>query len=232
MEEILTQYATLLARVDEWFSGCISQFPGEIACGKGCSACCRGLFDITLLDAQFLRRGFELLPEGIRCNVLHRAEKRLSTIRASWPEFAVPFILNCRPDEEWAEVMPDDDETPCVLLGPDGLCSIYNYRPMTCRLHGLPLIDVSGETMEDEWCPLNFTGHDPLLRENLRYDFLDIFQRESLLIRKLTTLLFPITLAEMDTLIPTALLLGADFNWKEWFSTHQCRNHLTEKYQL
>ncbi|MFW5781021.1 MAG: YkgJ family cysteine cluster protein [Bacteroidota bacterium] len=45
----------------------------------------------------------------------------------------------------------------CIFLQ-DGLCTIYNYRPIICRTHGLPLLYVNED---DNWelyvCDLNFT---------------------------------------------------------------------------
>jgi Fe-S-cluster containining protein len=214
MDELLERYGKLLARVDDWFSICISRFPDEISCGRGCAACCRGLFDITLLDALLLRRGFDKFPEAVRLDLLSRAEKRLSKIRESWPEFAPPFILNNRPEKEQVVVMSEEDETPCVLLGVDGLCLLYDYRPLTCRLHGLPLIDRSGEVMEDAKCTLNFPLQDPLTATGLRGDFEEIFRTETFLVAEFNDLLTGIPTAELDTLIPAALLF--DFSTHDW----------------
>jgi Fe-S-cluster containining protein len=207
MEEILASYRDLLAEVDRWFASCLSRFPDDIACGRGCSSCCRGLFDITLLDAHFLRRGFDQLPEEIRRAVFDRAGKCLSTVREIWPEFAPPFILNNHPEEEWRQIMPEVDTTPCVLLGSDGLCLIYDYRPLTCRLHGLPQIDSSGEVMDDVWCSLNFTGRDPLLLTGLRADFAELYRRETVLLGKFNALVAGSPTAQLDTLIPAAVLV-------------------------
>jgi Fe-S-cluster containining protein len=214
MDDLLERYGKLLARVDDWFSDCLSRFPDEIACGRGCAACCRGLFDITLLDALFLRRGFDKLPEEDRLDLLCRAEKRLSSIRGIWPEFAPPFILNDRPEEEQAAVMSEEDEIPCLLLGADGLCLLYDYRPMTCRLHGVPLIDLSGEVMENAWCTLNFPSQDPQTAMGLRGDFEEIFRTETILVAEFNELLTGIPTTQLDTLVPAALLI--DFVGHDW----------------
>ena len=66
MEEILKKYGALLAEVDAWFKRCMEAFPAEIACRSGCSECCRGLFDITLLDACYLKYGFDRLDARVQ----------------------------------------------------------------------------------------------------------------------------------------------------------------------
>ena len=207
MEDILKQYASLLAEVDAWFKRCSELYPDRIACAKGCSECCRALFDITILDAATLKNGFDKLPEEVRSSVRSRAEERLQQIRSIWPEFAHPYLLNHRPESDWEELMPEEDETPCVLLDSNGRCLVYESRPMTCRLHGLPLVDVSGEVMHDEWCSNNFPGVDPLLLEGLRADFDRILRDEVALDRLFTEQLLGKVVYECDTLIPTALLI-------------------------
>jgi Fe-S-cluster containining protein len=217
MKTILQNYGNLLASVDRWFNRC-SIMPGrEIACVKGCSECCRGLFDITLLDARYLKCGFDRLDEGIQRIVLEKVKKRLTLLRAEWPELDAPYILNVKPEEDWEVLMPDDDETPCPLLSGMGECLVYDYRPMTCRLHGIPHIDLSGEVFFDEWCTLNFLGMNPLENKELRWGFADCFQIEQTLFRQFTYKLFNQYINELDTFIPMALLIDFEgFDWKLW----------------
>lgn len=41
-------------------------------------------------------------------------------------------------------------------------CSIYQHRPIICRSHGLPILDMDqeGENWELSYCPLNFKEND------------------------------------------------------------------------
>jgi Fe-S-cluster containining protein len=214
MNNLLEEYKNLLARVDAWFDrSVVSAGPGRIACARGCSACCRGLFDITLFDALLLQQGFRTLPQGVRETSLEQSRRRLDELRRRWPGFAAPYLLNSMPDEEWTE-MPEDDETPCPLLGEDGACLIYTWRPMTCRLHGLPNIDLSGESFSDEWCTKNFPDVDPLALPELRWEFRRIFEEEIRMFHKFTARLLGAPVNELDTFIPLALLI--DFAGTDW----------------
>ncbi|HEX9024521.1 MAG TPA: YkgJ family cysteine cluster protein [Geobacteraceae bacterium] len=217
MEDILKEYSTLLASVDQWFAACAGHAGPQIACKTGCSECCRGLFDITLLDACYLKSGFDRLSTARKAPVLQKARQRLKGLQTVWPDFDVPYILNYRPEEEWEILMPDDDETPCPLLADDGTCLVYDYRPMTCRLHGLPLVDISGEVLHDEWCTLNFTRGNPLEMHELHWEFDTLFKEELLIFRELTFRLFKERVNELDTFIPTALLIDFErFPWRKW----------------
>ncbi|KAB0669773.1 YkgJ family cysteine cluster protein [Oryzomonas sagensis] len=209
MKELLGRYGALLREVDRWFDGCIQRHGDQIACHRGCSACCRGLFDITVLDALYLRSGIDALPEAVQCSLRQKATERLASLSACNPSFVEPWILNRIPEEEWEELMPEEDETPCLLLAEDGSCLVYEHRPMTCRLNGIPLLDTSGEALMDEWCTLNFTGIDVAQLEDLRHPFLDLFAQELLLFRELTRRLLGDAVNELDTFIPAAVVLDA-----------------------
>lgn len=219
---IFEEYGRLLKSVDTWFSGCLDRFVSRMACRGGCSECCRGLFDITLLDAWYLRAGFDRLPDQVRRQVMEKAQERVSSLQVIWPEFAPPYLLNHRPESEWEELMPDEDETPCVLLDEAGRCLVYEYRPMTCRLHGLPLVDISGEVMHDEWCTKNFVAEDPLALPELRADFTAIFRDEVLQFRRFTWKILKKEFNELDTFIPAALLIDfSGFDWIRWAGRFQ-----------
>lgn len=207
MNDLLERYAALLAEVDRWFASCMERHADQIACGRGCSSCCRGLFDITLLDALHLRRGFDLLPAGMQRDIRARAFSRLRDLEGEWPLFRHPWLLNPIPEAEWDLIMPEDDETPCVLLSEQGSCLLYDCRPMTCRLNGIPLIDTSGEELFDDWCTMNFTARDPRGLPELRHPFRDLFAQELLLFREMTARILGEPLNEIDTLIPAALCM-------------------------
>jgi len=217
MKEILKQYKELLAQVDSWFARSMELYPEKISCRSGCSHCCRSLFDITLLDAYYLKLGFDALPAETRELVQKKSLERLRLMREQWPEFDHPFVLNHRPEEEWEPLMPEEDETPCVLVGEDGRCLVYENRPMTCRLHGIPLIDTTGELMHDDWCTMNFVDVDPVELDGITAPFDAMFRQEVSLFRDFTGELLKKRMSELDTFIPTALLIEFEsFDWQSW----------------
>jgi Fe-S-cluster containining protein len=210
MNALLDRYGDLLGEVDAWFQRCLEQHPELIACSNGCSACCRGLFDITLLDAMYLKRGFDRLPEPLKAELVQAASRRLELLSLENPAFVEPWLLNGIPEEDWDALMPEEDETPCLLLSETGGCLVYEYRPMTCRLNGIPLIDVSGEELFDEWCTLNFTEDDPRHLADLRFGFTELFARELLLFRELILHLTGTARNEVDLFIPAAVVMDCE----------------------
>lgn len=206
IQDLLDRYRMLLAEVDQWFERCLQEHGERISCHNGCSSCCRGLFDITLLDALYLKSGFDTLPPEVQCAIREKSTTRLNQLNATYPDFASPWLLNSLPEEEWEQIMPEDDDAPCVLLSAEGACLVYDTRPMTCRLNGIPLVDSSGEEFFDDWCTMNFKDMDPVSLEELRHPFHDLFAQELLLFRELTLRLYGERINELDTVIPAAIL--------------------------
>ncbi len=202
--ELLKEYRGLLEAADEWFARCAAAAGTRLRCGEGCAGCCHGLFDVTLLDALVLQEAFALLPAAGREPVLARAHWQLGRLQAKWPDFGHPFLLNELPEAEWDS--PEENATPCPLLDAAGRCLAYSGRPLLCRLHGLPHVDLSGEIFADDWCTRNFPGADPLAMPELRGGFRRLFSTEARLLRQLAACL-GIGGGELDTYIATALLI-------------------------
>lgn len=216
MNNLLIRYQSLLSTIDQWFTTTQSKLPDAIVCVDGCCGCCRGLFDISLLDARLLRAGFDQLPAATQMVARHKAQIQLQKLQKNWPDFSHPYILNLMKDSVWIE-MPENDLTPCPLLDENGHCLVYDYRPMTCRLHGLPQIDSSGEIFLEEWCSLNFVGLNPLDLQDLRHDLHNLFHEEFILLRTFAKELCALDSCELDTFIPLALLIDfGPFDWKNW----------------
>jgi Fe-S-cluster containining protein len=210
LQALLNSYQSLLGEIDAWYDNCLkSAPPGTLACRKGCSACCRGLFDITLLDACLLRAGFAQLPAEVRAQALGRCRPRLAALQRRWPQLAEPYLLNNLPDDGWM-AMPEGDETPCPLLDGDDLCLVYAFRPMTCRLHGLPNIDLAGEDYSTDLCTLHPGDPHSLPPETLHWPFREAFEKEIRLLQAFTLQLTGTPTAEADTFIPLALLADYD----------------------
>ena len=206
-------YRQLLDEVDAWFTTCLQACGSQLSCRGGCNACCRALFDITLLDAWLLKAAFAKLEPGIQAMVLNRCQLRLSELHGLWPDLKNPYLLNSLPEEEWLST-PEEDQTPCPLLDERGYCLVYADRPLTCRLHGLPNIDISGEDFDGTVCTLHAGNPLALPDKVLRWRFREVFTQEVDLFRGFTKELTGSLWTELDTFIPLALL--ADYGAVDW----------------
>ena len=87
---------------------------------NGCEDnCCQSLFfHHTQVEKSYLQHGFDTLDDTLQQSVLKRAGHYLE-ITFDQPENIRSKKMMCP-------------------LNNDGLCLLYPYRPMICRLHGLP----------------------------------------------------------------------------------------------
>ena len=140
--------------IDEWFKKIREKYRDQMQCGKGCTACCYGLFDITLADAVDVARGFQSLPRKVQEQVFSRASALHRKIRDAATDLPEPTIL--AEDDTLLDTIVDAvDIAPCPCLGDAGECLIYEKRPVACRLEGVPMVDFHEGPFGD-WCELNF----------------------------------------------------------------------------
>lgn len=133
------RYEAIAAEADAVFAKVAAACPGLVACGEGCSDCCHALFDLTFIEALYLNAKFnEAFPPGAaRDAILERANKadrehyklKRKAFQASERGIAAQEIL--------ADLARE--RIRCPLLGEDNRCVLYKYRPVTCRLYGVPL---------------------------------------------------------------------------------------------
>ncbi len=152
--------AELARRVDAAVVEATARAGGHVTCRLGCTWCCIGPFPITALDARRLRLGLQELRR-------HRpweADAVVARASSQWTEMRPGF-----PGDHETGDLGDDDaaragfaerfaEAPCpVLDAASGACLLYEARPVTCRLFGLPVR--LGEALAEP-CGLNFTAAD------------------------------------------------------------------------
>lgn len=134
----------LVQIVDAAFADAARRSGDWLVCRPGCTQCCHGVFEITLLDALRLQEGFKELqsrdPERAT-RVLLRAKTAVENYAADFPGDPITGILNG--DDTAFEAFANDD--PCPALDPaTGTCDLYEARPITCRVFGPPIRSEGG----------------------------------------------------------------------------------------
>jgi Fe-S-cluster containining protein len=114
----------------------------HLVCRAGCTDCCVGPFDITVLDAARLLEG---LGELRRVDAVS-AEEAVTAAVEQWELLKTRFPG----DRETAELAEDEAaraelfaafaHLPCPLLDSDGRCRLYAHRPLSCRSFGYPAL--------------------------------------------------------------------------------------------
>jgi Fe-S-cluster containining protein len=126
-----------------------------LVCRPGCTQCCIGAFRINALDAVRLRAGLEELkktdPQRAK-RIQARAREYLSRVAAQFPGDPNTGVLD-RSEEGQEKFATFADDEICPALDPEsGMCDLYHFRPMTCRVFGPPIRNEDGSLGVCELC--------------------------------------------------------------------------------
>ncbi len=126
-------YDRLVERADKSFARMAGEYPDCIACKPGCADCCHAVFGLFLIEAVFLKNDFDRLEEKEKAAALERglaAEKEIKTLERTLEAF--------KEDPRMSAYAMAKTRIRCPLLGDDNRCVLYDYRPITCRIYGIP----------------------------------------------------------------------------------------------
>src|SRR5213593_63159 len=148
--------------LDEWFKQIRQRYASQMQSGKGCTACSYGLFDISLADALEVAQGFGELATPLQERVCSKGAELYREIRRAAPDAVEPLMF-AEDDPRIDQIVDEAKSPPCPFLGGGGECLIYEHRPLSCRLEGVPMVDVC-EGLFGDWCEFNFTQGVPETR--------------------------------------------------------------------
>ena len=103
-------YKTFLEELDSKLAKFFTRDKDKIRCRKGCSSCCKNAdFPLSYMEMNYLMKGFLNLDKETNDNVRNNI-KTLKNVCEN--DYTCPFLV-------------------------DDLCSVYEFRPIICRVHGL-----------------------------------------------------------------------------------------------
>ena len=130
-----------------------------LACRPGCTQCCHGAFAINPLDVARLQEGLQALrrADPSRAEAVERRSREwIAEFGAEFPGNKDTGILGTS-EADQARFEEFADDAPCPALNPEtGLCDVYEWRPMTCRVFGPPVRVGGGDALG--CCELCFVG--------------------------------------------------------------------------
>ncbi len=132
------KYEKLVASVDEIFRRVREQCGDAVACRPGCSDCCHAVFDLSLVEALYINRKFNERLHGLeRQAVIERADEA----ERRQVKLAKKAFKRSEQGAQAEEVLEDmaRKRVRCPMLQADDACVLYDIRPITCRLYGIPL---------------------------------------------------------------------------------------------
>lgn len=131
------KYEALLAVVDATFDRIKKEYPHGVTCTLKCADCCHAIFDLSLMEALYINHQFNRRFQGkARERILEKAN------RADRKAFQIKKkAANDREaGKSETEILVElaAERIRCPLLNEKETCELYPFRPVTCRLYGLP----------------------------------------------------------------------------------------------
>jgi Fe-S-cluster containining protein len=114
----------LYESADRAVADILERYSQKVRCKKGCTDCCHAVFDVSLIEALYIRQHFDSLGRKQRRTALNIAKKALK----SWEQ-----LITTGADLSLARIR-------CPLLTDSGECVCYKARPINCRTYGIPTI--------------------------------------------------------------------------------------------
>jgi Fe-S-cluster containining protein len=149
----------LVQIMDTAFSDAAQRAGARLVCRAGCTQCCFGAFAINALDALRLHTGINALRTqnpAMAAEIEQRAEAWIAEFAGEFPGDAKSGRLGDS-DEEQERFEEFANDAACPALDPaTGRCTVYAWRPMTCRVFGPPVRMGEGDALGH--CELCFEG--------------------------------------------------------------------------
>lgn len=140
IEKNLKEYQEIVSLADKTFLQVQEQYPKEVCCYDGCISCCHSPFDLSVIEALALQTAFrKTIPYGgLRSAIAVAAaetERLLIKTKKHYYKLSQEGYTQARILQEAAKL-----QIRCPLLGPEDSCLLYENRPITCRLYGIPSV--------------------------------------------------------------------------------------------
>jgi Fe-S-cluster containining protein len=131
------KYMKIVESVDKVFEQIKEKYPDCVKCKTECSDCCHALFDIGFVEALYINKKFLEKFESPELEALlekaNKADRQIFKLKKeAYKQFKDGMDEN-RILGEMAE-----KRVRCPMLNDSDLCDIYEFRPITCRVYGIP----------------------------------------------------------------------------------------------
>ena len=132
------KYESLVAEVERGIEKIKAAFPAEVRCNRQCSDCCFAVFDLSLIEAVYLNyHFFQSVEKKDQDEILERAytaDRQAYRIKRKLHK----LVTQGSPKEKEALAFLSEERIMCPLLNENRLCDLYENRPITCRVYGVP----------------------------------------------------------------------------------------------
>jgi len=131
--ELFREYEELLAIADQAFRRMEQDYGNEIKCEIHCTDCCYAIFGLFLIESVYIKYHFDQLNDSEKREALLRADQADEDLANLEKRLAV-----YQDDAQLQAYALARQRVRCPLLNDQQECILYPYRPITCRVYGIP----------------------------------------------------------------------------------------------
>ena len=131
------KYEKLSQLTDQVFDQVKTKYPECVTCKTECADCCHAMFDLSLIEALYINHQFKKRftdeEQAALLEVANKADRQAYQIKRK----AATAVKGGASETEVLESLAAE-RVRCPLLNDKDLCDLYDHRPITCRLYGIP----------------------------------------------------------------------------------------------
>lgn len=131
------QYENLVRQIDGVVDKVKQEHGDCVVCKPGCADCCYALFDLTLIEAMSVKKRFDENFSGkLKHDILTYAEsadRQIFKLKKQATEAEKKGVDGNQIIEKISKI-----KIKCPLLDDDNRCRMYEFRPIACRVYGIP----------------------------------------------------------------------------------------------
>ncbi|MFZ5907907.1 MAG: YkgJ family cysteine cluster protein [Nitrospirota bacterium] len=133
IEALFSEYETFARKADILFRTVREKYPDSVRCRIGCCDCCHAVFGVFPIEAAFIKYHFNRLERKMRRDILRRAEKAEDEMLKAKDTLKV-----FEEDPKMKVYGLGKQRVRCPFLSDKDECVMYEYRPIICRVYGVP----------------------------------------------------------------------------------------------
>ena len=137
LKEHFVKYRATVAMIDKIFERVKNEFPKEVFCREKCSDCCYAIFDVTIIEALYINHKFKEQFSGAEKQKIIDNASKTDRVLAKLKRNIQKELQQGKNEVELLAKM-GKERVRCPLLGENDLCIMYDSRPITCRIYGIP----------------------------------------------------------------------------------------------
>ncbi len=144
LSDFFNEYEGLIQEIEDAWQKVEKEGKEVVRCGRDTDQCCRHYFDLWLIECVYLMNKINInLKLKERHEIIERAVTTTCRLKEGLGAWRGTLIDQARENVYRSEDL-------CCPLDVDGKCLAYDFRPVRCRLYGLPDdADVNRDLIED-----------------------------------------------------------------------------------